>query len=180
VIEVGPAGIRARPIAEVLERFDEVTVLELPADEGAVRRVADVARQRLEDRVFYAPALARLVYLWSNFRAVDHWAVRPLAALLYPVVAIGATVLGAYRSTCSGFVQEVLEAAGVDETLGLRFDRRPGSCASVRRHRGRWARIASPSDFFESPRVRRRVLVDEAANLTVSCVSRSGVVFARG
>lgn len=155
VIEVGPTGVRARPVADILERFDEVILLELPVDDGATRRVAGIARRRLDDRVYYAPALARLIYLWSNFRAVDHWAVRPLARLLYPVVASVGMLFGVYRSTCSGFVQEVLEAAGVDETLGLRLDRPVGSCPHVSRHRGRWARLVSPSDFFASPKVRR-------------------------
>ncbi|MEM7091545.1 MAG: hypothetical protein AAF567_00975 [Actinomycetota bacterium] len=155
VIEVGLSGVRARPMVEVLETFEDIEVLVLPVDDRGAESIVDEARTRLDTRMWYSMGLGRLTYLWANVRAVDHYAVRPLARLAFPVVALAAIALGAWRTTCTGFVCQVLESTGHWDSLGLRFDRPVGSSPSPRPHRGMSAFLCGPSDYAASPVVRR-------------------------
>ena len=135
----------------IVRHYPKVQLLRLPACDHEAKRVADRALAGLKEKRPYAFSLARFGFVWANLRSLDHPHAETWSRALFPIAAVIGWVLGRGRTTCSGFVYEVLDDCGLASRLPLRFDRAlPTSQLGAPRwrHAGWRSHLCSPADFW--------------------------------
>lgn len=150
VVEIDYSGCRRRALGAVIRHYNKVELLRLPICDHEAARIAEKARRGLSSDVKYAHDLARFGFIWANFRSIDHRFIEPAARALFPLAASIAWALGRRKTTCSGFVYQILEETGSAAQLPMRFDSalptKPGRAS--RRHRGWMSHLCSPGDIW--------------------------------
>lgn len=164
IIEFGLKGCKARPLVDVVRYYGRIEVGRLDVRPDLITAIDESARAALAGSVPYAPQLAGMTYAWSFFRSIDHDSIRWWSRVLFPIATVVGWWAGRGAETCSTFIHNLLDDAGVIDQMDIRLDRvLPGGDRSVERrpHARMTSRLVSPSDFWCSPRIVDRAVITE-------------------